>query len=154
MTTTTTINFDLLDAAIEDAANEAHGFKHRQGEWLDVVDPFADMDEPTACGTAMCLAGFAAVRAGAEIPKPQWNSACQEWEMPYWDLDPETGRLDEDGVTVARFARERLGLDEDQADALFSGSNTLPDLRAMRDHLREYPDATYGDLMAVRYNNL
>ncbi|MFY1620068.1 hypothetical protein [Micromonospora sp. WMMD736] len=152
MTTNTTINFDLLDAGIEDAATGAHGYEHDQSNWVAVVSPHEEPDHP--CGTAMCLAGFVAIRAGAEVPKPIYDYFMGAWDIPYWDVNPETGQLDSrHGVHVATFARKRLGISDDQADALFAGSNTLRVLRAMRDYLRDNPDATYAELNDIRIRN-
>lgn len=144
-----TIDFDLLDAAIEDAANEANGYKHNQGNWVSVVLSYEDTE--SACGTAMCLAGFAAMRAGAEVPQPQLYG-FGGWYMPDWTVNTETGKLVSplDFVSpsahVSDFARDRLGLTGGQANALFDGTNTIDDLRAMRDHLRENPDAGHDEL--------
>ncbi|MFC3504472.1 hypothetical protein ACFOOK_26370 [Micromonospora krabiensis] len=150
---TTTINFDLLDAAIEDAANEDGDFQHYQGEWATVMNPQAGSAE--LCETGLCLAGFAAVREGATVPKPRRYSNESFWWIPRWWVDEETGQTVTDGedldgtVHVSEFARQRLGLAEWQSKALFSSSNTLDDLRRMRDHLREHPNATYTDLIAL-----
>ncbi|MFY1620067.1 hypothetical protein [Micromonospora sp. WMMD736] len=151
---TMTINFDLLDAAIEDAANEDGDFLHHQGEWATVMNPQAGSAE--LCETGLCLAGFAAVRAGATVPKPRRYPSENFWWIPRWWVEEETGQTVTDGedldgaVHVSEFARRRLGLREWQSKALFKSSNTLDDLRAMRDHLREHPDANYTDLITLR----
>lgn len=145
-----TINFALLDQSIVDAAKQANGFQHYQGDWVSAVNPEADTEG--ACGTALCLAGFAAVRAGAEIPKPT-RDYRGVWYFSPWRLDLTTGKLVEaeaGGKHVSEFASDRLGLTLGQAEALFASSNTLDELYAMRDHLRENPDADNDELCAVR----
>lgn len=146
-----TINFELLDAAIEDAATGAHGYVHYQGDWLSVPAD-APSDRKHECGTALCLAGFIGVRAGAKIPAPKWSSHVGEWFFPVWTVDPETGEyLDDaawdDAVDIATFAEDKAGLTSPQAYALFRGDNALDEIRDMRDHLREHPEATYSELM-------
>lgn len=136
------INFDLLDAAIDAAANEANGYKHHQVNWASLVNPYAiDKNE---CGTGLCLAGFAAMLKGAEVPEPVLGDHC-EWEMPGWWVNSGTGRLGDrsawDSVHVSTFASTALGLTESQADALFSSYNTIDGLREMRDYLLQNPDA-------------
>jgi hypothetical protein len=138
------INFDLLDAAIEDAAAGANGYAYDQSEYVTPVNRHAESAQ--ACGTALCLAGFAAVRAGAEVPTPYQHAGV--WWSPPWYVDPETGELDheldaDNSVHVAVFAQQHLGLSLGQAQALFWAENTLADICRMRDHLRREPNARY-----------
>jgi hypothetical protein len=139
-----TINFALLDGALADAAKEAGGVQHYQGDWICFTDgkDVVESDTAPTCGTAMCLAGFIAVRAGAKQPAPVHAAGGGHWYFPDWDLDPETGEYDQDGTPVSEFAQERAGLTFTQACALWDGANTLADLRVMVTHLREHPDTT------------
>jgi hypothetical protein len=137
------IDFELLDAAIEDAAHPTSGVSHQQTDWLA---PTRGTERAEQCGTAMCLAGFAAVRCGAKPPAPQRYFGGL-WEFPDWRVNAETGEYSRrGGIHVAEFAATRLGLSEGQTTALFSGGNTLDEIRAMRDHLREHPDAGFEAL--------
>lgn len=136
------IDFDLLDAAIEDAARENSVIAHDQSVWLGVPDGTEHAD---VCGTAMCLAGFIAVRAGAAVP-PAQRAEDGEWDYPDWAVDEATGAYTPGAMHVSEFAEKRAGLSEGQADALFSGGNTLDQLRQMIAYLREHPDAVTVDL--------
>lgn len=148
-----TIDFDLFDAAIEDAATEANGYKHQQANWASVVNLYAD--DESSCGTAMCLAGFAAVRCGAEVPRPALDPNGF-WYVPNWWVNAATGALsdedDPEAVHVSNFARIRLGLDWGQADELFSAANTLDQIRGLRNHLAKHPDAGRHQLEDVRWS--
>lgn len=146
-----TIDFDLLERAVDDAATGVGGVQHQQMDW---IAPLVGMERAPECNTGMCLAGFMATRAGAEQPVPHiCECGCGEWEFPLWYLDGQTGKLRKasaGGIHISQFAMERAGLAFDQADALFRGSNTITQIRAMVNHLREHPDASGGDLHTVR----
>lgn len=71
-----------------------------------------------SCGTACCLAGWAALQDG--------------WKPGEWDGDVVKGGVMEDVVTVAL---DVLGLD--YSDGLFGGNNTTSDLKRIRDDLAE-----------------
>lgn len=141
-----TIDFELLDDAVRDAETDANGIVHNQATWISAAEYDPETDEP--CGTAMCLAGRIGLLAGAKLPPSPdrvWfvNPVTGESEWVNWD--PRHQR-----VHIATFARRRAGLTEGQADALFEGSNTLPEIRAMVDHLRDYPESGYVELHQAR----
>ena len=128
------INFDLLDAAIEDAATEANGIKHRQAAWYT---PGTE-----SCGTGCCLAGFIALRSGAKLPVGYLKKD--------WSVDTETGEVIDDDYSgvgdgrvlhVSLFAEQKAGLRNDQASVLFDETNTLEEIRLAVAYLRENPDA-------------
>lgn len=81
----------------------------------------------TACGTAFCVAGWAAALT-RPAPVVRWGMA--------WEFKDGAGKLG-DFVDVGM---EVLGLTDDQADALFASNNTLKDIEAMRDALAANPD--------------
>lgn len=143
------INFELLDAAIRDASTGAHGYRHNQGKWLGVVKH--NPEDGESCGTAMCLAGFAAVLAGAEPPMPATNTFGYYY-YPQWYVNRDTGKLSDPpiGVHVSSFAQGRLGLSDGQAKALFAWDNDLAEILAMRDALRLHPDADFDHLVDAR----
>ena len=111
----TTPNIVELDAIL--AHIEAHPEQWDQS-WY-----FTEAAEPSAdwCGTACCIAGFAAARAG-------WT--------PVGTLFLST-QVVKDGVTrdVVEVAAEILGLFRVDAHMLFSGNNTLEDLKNFRNEL-------------------
>lgn len=136
------INFELLDAAIEDAATEANGIKHRQAAWYTPGNE--------SCGTGCCLAGFIALRTGAKLPTG--------WLQRDWSVDMETGEVVDryyseagDGrvLHVSLFAEQKAGLSNDQAMLLFDEANTLDEIRLVVAYLREHPDAYELDLFDV-----
>lgn len=116
----------LLDAILDHVAANPETWK--QGAWA----------ERTACGTTLCVAGHAASAAG--------------WDLLFengWDGSSGYARTcRRDGVTLAirDAAEELLGLtdlelgnDDGEVwsahDVLFEGSNTLADLREIRDEI-------------------
>lgn len=81
-----------------------------QGLWL--------VNRTGSCGTACCIAGKVAIEDGGV---PVWNSGSPSAGEP-----SSTVRLPGRGdVLVEEYAAEALGLDDDQADMLFSGDNDL-----------------------------
>lgn len=122
------INYKLLDEMIDFIS--AHPKTWNQGAWFQQVDTetgeekylvrIEKVEELNSCGTSFCLAGHVALHEGFPAP-PLQNT--QEWERKVdGELYPES---------VDRFAAKRLGIDSRQAEALFSGSNTLVDLKRM-----------------------
>lgn len=100
----------------------------------------------TACGTAMCFAGWAAhladVEWGAKDPNARWGQyvlitpeevqAIEEWNARkdnWYRIGVERIPGKGNAVHVQYFARLALGLDGEAGDALFSASNTLPVLQ-------------------------
>lgn len=97
------INIELLDQTM--AHIEAHPREWHQRHWR--------------CGTGMCFAGHAATLAGG-----QWVTGPDDFMSEYLAGD-SVGDVEWAPVRAARL----LGLDEDQSDYLFAGSNTIEDLR-------------------------
>jgi hypothetical protein len=73
-----------------------------------------------ACNTAYCVAGHAAVMSGHEI---RWGRAVIA------SGTTETLTVSGAHLSVPEVARHELGLDEVEANILFSGSNTLDMIR-------------------------
>lgn len=67
--------------------------------------------EKSDCGTCCCIAGWAVLHEGIELSFRRGYSG-----------------LTADGRLIDEVAMEILGLDDDDADWLFSGGNTLYDL--------------------------
>lgn len=96
----------------------------QQGTWMintaDLYEHsekvYAAFRAGQACGTACCIAGKVALDDG--------------WHTTYAGLG---GRIYRDGESRSAFfvGAELLGLDEDQATELFSGSNTIYNLYAV-----------------------
>jgi hypothetical protein len=73
---------------------------------------------PYACGTTMCMAGHAAVLAGARF-------------VNGYDCRTASGQL----ATVSKVARDFLGLTEEQGWQLFVNSAGMTDLSEFREHV-------------------
>ena len=127
---TPTPNAELLDAVIEQISKDK---KHwDQGSWRD--EPIsADQPDlvtergkkvlPITCGTSFCFAGWA-VQIGSET-KPKWANTYALWANSHDNLaDIENGT-----ITASDRARRLLGLTIEQAGALFSGSNSLREIK-------------------------
>jgi len=113
-----TIDTALLEATM--LLIEEHPEQHDQAHWVWNA-------QAAECETTYCFAGHAALLAGAEPPARSGS----------WFVDERTGRLAVFGAPhakpVADFAQGKLGLTEGQADKLFHGANTIPQLRALVD---------------------
>jgi len=126
----TTPNIELLDQAIAWA-------EHSESLPQDAGVPRWDQAHYMAkadCGTTCCIAGWVALHEGA---KPILDS----------DGDPDSLEvIDTDGhrQDIPVVARRALGLTSDQSGYLFWGSNTLEDLKRMRDNLAAGRDITHG----------
>jgi len=126
------IDFELLDGAIEDARMGAHNMQHTQYAYI--------------CSTGMCLAGFIAVRAGAELPAlPAVTAADGWWVRPDGSMGDQYDD-DDDTVHVGEYAEVAVGLSVDQANAFFCGDNSLKHIRDMRNALHENPNANIAEL--------
>lgn len=113
-----TVHVDRLRAELEFVTSRPDLWD--QSVWvrpLDIDEGGADR-EPGAdwtCGTAACLAGWAALHADAGlVPDPRYD----------WVLRAPSGTL----VEVESFARVWLGLSYVQGDVLFAAGNSLRDL--------------------------
>lgn len=84
---------------------------HSQGTWISFPNDYG-LYNSQMCHTTMCTAGHAAVLAGAEIP-----TLGQYLDMG-WTLDEE-GKLSYNGLGVASWAEEKLGLTGDEYNYLF-----------------------------------
>lgn len=103
-----------------------------QGDWVNPVNREFGTAEtpPPACGTMGCLAGNTVLHEGGEL---QWvkgdywdyetNAMKFYWRTEYVIMPQE---FEEEHIDYA--ARKTLGLNSDQADALFDGGNDLDDL--------------------------
>lgn len=93
----------------------------------------------TMCGTTFCLAGHVAILAGAEAPK---NIST----LDFWKVNPD-GSLylcgpddwSSEAMHVSLYAREALGLTQEQAEALFNHSRTLEQLDILVARLKADP---------------
>ena len=137
-----TINTDLLDLVldvIEHEEKRPEGVGWDQREWVrSVLDEDRNM-----CGTALCFAGWAAYLNGYTEPVVEQFGVDRARFVEVDALrNPATGetlRWNE----ISSFARERLGLNYREADALFFGGNDLSDLHIIvtvlkGDGLRDY----------------
>lgn len=128
-----TINTERLLAEIRNIT--LHPEKHNQGLWVEAIGK-----RPSACGSLGCLAGNAVVNEGHDLlwvkSDDQWDAARQKW-FPSWIADNVAGTVD--GVTygggelienpsIDVVARKLFGLNSEQSDSLFDGSNTLDDI--------------------------
>lgn len=90
-----------------------------------------------SCGTAYCVAGWAAHATGAKInwrPHLNRNYDTNQVYVHSWDAEEVTNK---DGLrmSISGYAREVLDLDGADADVLFASTNTLADIKEMRDRL-------------------
>lgn len=115
------MNLDKLDAAI--AWAEEHPEQHDQG------DPFAKRE----CGTTACLAGIICVLDGWE---PIWRPGETD---AYW---VEKGGEERNAMALAR---ELIGADGHQADALFLGAMTLAAVKATRNAIAAATSGEAGE---------
>jgi len=145
------IDFDTLSAAIEDIEKSIE--QQRNGTSLPPETTFiwdqGNWCEETGCGTALCYAGFMAVRLGADLPPlvPGVVGILPPYHR-YWQVTDE-GRWsdnDDDSIQIKYWVMDRVGLTEEQADALFQSGNSLANIKAMRDELVRNPNATYDEL--------
>jgi hypothetical protein len=108
-----------------------HPEKHDQGTWAKVIVDENQIDvkpRPSACGSFGCLAGNTVLAEGhglyweGSFLTDQDGTSKAVWSADYIDEDGERGAY------IATAAREILGLDYEQASALFSGANSQADL--------------------------
>lgn len=145
------LNVDLLEEIFNFISE--HPLTWRQASWYAILDKetgvwkhdlrVEDVQELNSCGTSFCFAGHVALREGFPNPPLQNN---EEWgRMVLHGVDDEEFEL------VDEFAAKRLGLDSDQAGALFDGDNDLDDLRFMIDVLKFLPSVNGNDLEEMKY---
>lgn len=124
------VDIARLDRAL--AYIEAHPDEHNQRTWLKAA----------SCGTAACLAGHVVMQEhpdGRPSPRGAYLSEGA-WAYDFWEL------FDGTDIPVSHEAARLLGLDEEQADSLFNGSNTVDDLKRMRGMLADDPDTPWWKL--------
>lgn len=96
---------------------------------------YARKKDDSPCGTAYCVAGWAAVLSGRTF---NWQEPIipREWstleDKVYFSDYPEHLT---DGAHVAWYAQNMLVLSDEDADALFDCANTLDEIKEMRDNL-------------------
>ena len=141
------IDYALLDEILQFI--EDHPRTWKQGAWFQTLDTetgvekyvvkIETVEELNSCGSSFCLAGHVAIRTGFPAP-PLKNT--QEWERKVDGKDyPEP---------VSTFAANQLGINANQAEALFEGNNTLKDLKRMAILLKINPEVSFYDLEDVR----
>lgn len=121
MTTTATrrVNLTLLRDALDRI--EAEPQHWNQHAWA----------ARTTCGTTYCLAGWTCVLAGHHI----------DWDNAIYADDAEDAPMEAitltNGWLISAAAQRLLGLTDAEADRLFDGHNTLPELHRMAAQLAE-----------------
>ena len=147
------INYELLDEIL--SFIKAHPQTWVQDSWYKNVDPETgfswvsvhteEVTEENSCGTSFCFAGHTAIHEG--FPSPPMNNTYP------WTRQVQDG---EDTYTQEAndFARDLLGLDYDQADALFDSENSLQDLDTMIQVLHLYPNIKGYKMDSIRDNEL
>jgi hypothetical protein len=130
---------ELLDKIIE--IIEAHPEMHNQRSWAVITnvpglscnwDQDIDGDSvPESCGTAMCVAGWAAHLCGGQFrfyAMRRWNGM---------ELSASKVSRVDDGTTVAisEFASHVLGLNPYDAGVLFDEDNSLDRIKEFRDKI-------------------
>ena len=112
---------DMIESLAADGVQAFDARSYRGDEdirWLTVQD----------CGTVMCVAGHAANLRG-------WfpTLAYEGRELNWASVSQEEGDHEDIGSDVSRVARDLLGITDEEADILFSGSGAWEpdDLRAM-----------------------
>lgn len=113
-------NVDLLMQVREKIVNEPE--KHNQGSWATAQ---SDPREGGDCGTAYCVAGWAAVLDGQEL---DWQCGSIGW-MASWLAGMDRA--------IDTHARIVLGLTENEAFRLFLAENRRDDVLDMLDRLIE-----------------
>lgn len=146
------VNHELLDEIL--SFIKAHPKTWVQDSWYKNVDAIhgerlfsipEEVTEQNSCGTSFCFAGHTAIHEG--FPAPPLDDSIT-WFRQVKDDD---GVYHED---VSDFAREVLGLDYDQSDALFDSSNSLDDIETMIKTLHAYPNVKGWKLDDIRNEEL
>lgn len=112
-------NTDLLMQVREKIVNEPE--KHEQSRWARA---FSDPRKGGDCGTAYCVAGWAAVLDGQKLA---WIAFGD-----FWEASVLIG-----GVGISPYAMETLGLSMNEARRLFAGDNPRTHVLSMLDRLIE-----------------
>lgn len=117
---TESYNTDLLMQVREKIVSEPE--KHRQASWAFSKD---DPRKGGDCGTAYCVAGWAAVLDGQKLDWTETGTGA-------WDASFTIG-----GAMISEHAQDVLGLTYGEQSQLFRGSNTRSAVLAMLDRLIE-----------------
>ncbi|TDB90883.1 hypothetical protein E1264_03390 [Actinomadura sp. KC216] len=120
-------NIGRLDKIID--LITAEEIKHDQGTWTSGLNgevkhgEEGQIDDELKCGTACCIAGWAAVMYAPKGTK-------------FTDYDDVTLP---DGIRVSypSYGRQVLDLTWDEADVLFNGDNDLDEIQEMRNALED-----------------
>lgn len=122
------LNVELLTQVFKYIKNNPQTW--RQQTWYAIVDRNSGdrtfeireeiVEDANKCGTSFCFAGHVAIREGFALP-PKDND--ETWSRRFVDAEGYN-----DYEEVDEFASKRLGLDYNQAEALFSGGNTMDDI--------------------------
>jgi len=118
------VNIELLQEVVDWA--EAESFKPDGGEWNQ---------GHYFCGTACCIAGKVVLMHGYE-QTPLYSA---------WVVWREGCPLEADyqgDVSVPHLAQELLGLSETRANELFSGGNTLDDVKRIAKDIMNETEAS------------
>jgi hypothetical protein len=126
-----TPNIELLDQAIawaewseNDSIAREDTLRWNQAHFMEEAD----------CGTTCCIAGWVALHEGYKTI-PRAGGGVDGLEV----VDARGNRHD-----ISQVARKALGLTAGTANYLFWGSNTVTDLKRMRDNLAAGRDITDG----------
>lgn len=128
----------LLDKIIEIIERQPENWN--QGWWAIAARPAGTEDyhttyrylddtdyTPESCGTAFCVAGWAAHLTGYKI---RWYTARDEDGNP--NIEAEYCDKDGEVMTIPHAAKLVLGIHDSY---LFSGFNTIDDIKRIRDEL-------------------
>lgn len=157
------INYELLDEVMNyikehpQSWHQASWYRYVDTEtgyeWNDVVTE--EVTEVNSCGAAFCFAGHVGMREGFPAPINNsviWDRWIEDEELGYYNESKDGWGYSED---ISEFARKRLGLRDDQAEALFDGDNSMENLETMVKILHELPDIDGWKMEdKVRYEEL
>lgn len=102
-----------------------------------ISDNPEEWDQENWCGTTMCFAGHVAMRNGCQRAVVSQLNDFGAMEFRHVELGSRTFIVRDHfvldplskKVTVCEYARDILGLEDDEANLLFSGSNGIEDLQ-------------------------
>jgi hypothetical protein len=138
-----TADIERLDAALADI--DAETFTWKQRAWIQLPEPrtpdrvnsLADVDTPP-CGTAMCLFGWAAWKAGYRpVRTDDWTPLGSYWAP---GAAIKEGRGDDARRDIRDLGAELFRISADEAGQLSDEDNDRDDLQRMRDMLARGED--------------
>lgn len=122
------LNVQLLEEAVawaeEQASLDPMLSRWRQAEWVTL-----DWSEDPECGTAYCIAGYVGQLTELQYRRGGWAVA------PASLAHIVPGHARGSGLHVSRYARHALGLTERESEVLFSGGNSIEDIRRIADNI-------------------